>query len=308
MTPPSPPTLDRLARANPVIVDEERGHSPVAQTALARILASERDGRRRRPFGRRRGIPIVAIAALLVIGGGAVAATDPLGLFRSPNPGTAIYGVDPSRHVRPPTETSIACPAHPGPVLRCGAGLGGQRYMLIDHVESNGGSRLTRANMLRALEQERRSGLFPARTVRRVEADLAAVSDGFLAHLREMLRFGTLSTSLTSASGRPVAPPPGVPALIVCEPDGSTLGCRDLNGDDHAAIGSGIYQALPSAGWLPAPPHQPDPGWELEVAILGRPPTPAELRFMTDLLRVTTTSSGATPSRPQRVAPRASSG
>jgi hypothetical protein len=76
-----------------------------------------------------------------------------------------------------------------------------------------------------------------------------------------------------------------------------------MNGDDQAPVGAGIYVAMRERDWRPAPPHQPDSTWQLEVAILGHPPTAAELRFEIDLVRYGTTSSGASPAGPQRVAP-----
>ncbi len=39
--------------------------------------------------------------------------------------------------------------------------------------------------------------------------------------------------------------PADVPAVIVCEPADRNLSCQDLNGDQNAAVGSGIYTAVP---------------------------------------------------------------
>lgn len=303
MTAPSPPSLVRLARANPAPVEAERGRSAHAKATLERILATERGpstGRAIR-WRRRHKMLVLSFAALLIIGGGAVAATDPLGIFRSPNPGSALFSVDPNRHVTPPTEWQVSCPASRSAVPRCAPGLGGQRYQLLDNVESNGSQNLTRSRMQRALAQERRSGQLAAAAERRLLADLAAVSDSDLARLRELFSFGTLSTGPTTLRGHVVAPPPGVPELIVCEPAGAALSCRDLNGDDNAPIGAGIYQGVPSADWRPAPPHQPDPDSSLEAAILGGPPTKSEERLLMDLFRYATVSgrSGA-PRRVQR--------
>jgi len=302
MTVQLPPTLERLARANPARPDDSLGESPVARAALERILATERrpelaaPHRRPRRHGHR--LAIVLVAALLLAVGGAVAATDPFGLFRSPNPGTAIFGVDQSRRVTPPTEQNIACPHTAGQTFTCATGLSGQRYMLTDHVPSR--PTLTRKYMLAALDQEVRQDRLSAQGVRQLDADLAAVSDEFLARFNEMMDFGTYSVGFTSTGTPARVPPAGVPSLLICESTGATLRCRDMNGDDSAAVGSGIYAAQPAADWRPAPPHQPDPGYQLEVAILGHPPTTAELRFEIDLLRYGTTSSG-TSSRPPRV-------
>lgn len=329
MTIQLPPTLERVARANPVRPDDELGQRAAAQATLARIMADDRPASDARPAaderlspdglsasddvsdargasdaraaarGRRwragwhgRRLAIVLAAALLLAVGAAVAATDPFGLFRSPNPGSAIFGIDPSRHVVPPTEFHIACP-HPGSgTFACGSRLTGQRYMLLNHVESNGPP-ITRAAMQAALRKGRRQGRLSAPAVRRLTEDLAGVSDHFLSRLNVMFRFGTYSTNLTPEGTRRLAPPPGVPSLLICEPAGAVLRCGDMNGDGAAAIGSGIYQALPAPDWRPAPPQQPDPGWQLEVAILGHPPTAAEQRLLIDLLSYGTTSSSS---------------
>jgi hypothetical protein len=308
MTVKLPPTLERVARANPVRPDEERGQTPAAQDTLARILAGKHPGEDTRPaelaLGRRAGwhgrrLAVVLLAALLLAVGGAVAATGPFGLFRSPNPGSAIFGIDTTRHVTPPTRFHITCPHPSAQVFNCGARLRGQRFMLLDHVQSNGPT-LTRGAMEAALRRERQQGQLSAAGAKRLKDDLAAVSDDFIARLNVMFRFGTYSTNLTPEGTRRLAPPAGVPSLLICEPAGALLRCRDMNGDDAAAIGSGIYQALPAPDWRPAPPQQPDPGWQLEVAILGHPPTAAEQRFLIDLLRYGTTSSSSS-SSPTRV-------
>ena len=297
MTVELPPTLKRLARVNPVPPDDALGESPVARAALERILATERSAPRRRAARHGRRMLIVVLAALLLAVGAAVAATDPFGLFRDPNPGSAIFGVDPSRHVTPPTEFHIACPHPTSPVVACGAHLTAQRYMLVDHVLSPGPT-LSRARMAAAIRTGLRKGQISAQGARRLESDLAAVSDEFLARFNESMRFGTFSDSLTSSGGK--APPAGVPSLLICQPAGAALSCRDMNGDDSAAVGSGIYTALPAPGWRPAPPHQPDPSYQLEVAILGHRPTAAEMRFEIDLVRYGTTSSGSSSTQPQR--------
>jgi hypothetical protein len=64
-----------------------------------------------------------------------------------------------------------------------------------------------------------------------------------------------------------------------------------MNGDDSAAVGSGIYAAQPAPDWRPAPPRQLDSGYQLKVAILGRAPTATELRFESDLSRYAGSSS-----------------
>ncbi|HJS94964.1 MAG TPA: hypothetical protein VJ741_11930 [Solirubrobacteraceae bacterium] len=127
-------------------------------------------------------------------------------------------------------------------------------------------------------------------------------SDDFIARFNVMMHFGTYSSGV-GAGGSQRVPPVGVPSLLVCETAGSALSCRDMNGDDSAPVGGGIYAAVPAPDWRPAPPQQPDSGCDLEVAILGHAPTPAELRFETGLARYGTTSSGASPARPRRAPP-----
>jgi hypothetical protein len=292
------PTLERVARANPVRADDQLAHGAVAQATLERILATERPAARPRRRPRRHGhrLAIVLVAALLLAVGGAVAATDPFGLFRSPNPGSAFFGIDPSRHVTPPRTPQIGCPNTSASSFACAADLRGQRYRLTDHVWSPGPP-LTRSYMLAALRKEVRQGQLSAQGSRRLQHDLAAVSDQFLARFNVMMRYGTYSTSLTPTGSR--VPPTGVPSLLVCESAGSALRCRDMNGDDSAAIGSGIYVAVPAPDWRPAPPRQPDSSGDLDIA-LGRRPTAAELRFLVDLVRYGTTSGGASPAQPRR--------
>jgi hypothetical protein len=302
MTVQLPESLERLSRANPARPDDELGRRPAAQATLARILATERGAARRRARRRGHRLAIVLVAALLLAVGGAVAATDPFGLFRSPNPGSAFFGIDRTRHVKPPTEQSIACPRTTGQAFACGTGLSGQHYSLTDHVWSPGPP-LTRSYMLGALRKEARQGQISAQGEKRLEGDIAAVSDEFLARFNEMMRFGTYSTSFAPTGTQARVPPAGVPSLLICESAGTTLRCRDMNGDDSAAIGSGIYAAQPAPDWRPAPAQQPDPGWQVEVAILGHAPTAAELRFEIDLVKYGTTSSSASSAQPRRVSP-----
>ena len=299
MTVKLPPTLERLSRANPVQPDDSLGESPAGRAALQRILATDRSARRPAKPRRFRGhggrLAIVLLAAGLLAVGGAVAATDPFGLFRSTNPGTAVFGVDPSRHVKPPTVSDIACPSTGGQTFDCGADLSGQRYTLVDHVFSN--PTITRALMLGAIRQERRAGQISASGAERLDADIAAVSDEFIARFNVMMHFGTFSTSFGSGSK---VPPVGVPSLLVCESAGTALSCRDMNGDDSAPVGGGIYAAEPAPDWRPAPPQQSNSTWQLEVAILGHPPTPAELRFEIDLVRYGTSSGSGSQAHPRR--------
>ena len=206
MTPQLPPTLARVARSNPVRPDDDLGLEPAAQATLARILATDRPVQRRHAERRSRRVLIVALAALLLLAvGGGLAATDPFGMFRSPNPGSALYGVDSSRHVKPPTAYFIQCPRTTGNSFGCGAKLSGTRYELIDHIESNNADVLTRSNLKAAILQARAHGQITAAMAARFDRDLAAVSDGFLAAFRTMARYQQLGTSMSRVP-RPACP------------------------------------------------------------------------------------------------------
>ncbi|HET6866806.1 MAG TPA: hypothetical protein VFH80_12885 [Solirubrobacteraceae bacterium] len=141
-------------------------------------------------------------------------------------------------------------------------------------------------------------GRVPAASARRLDADIAALSDDFIARFNVMSHFGTYISGAAGGSQR--VPPVGVPSLLVCQTAGRALSCRDLNGDDSAPVGGGIYAAVPAPDWRPAPPHQSDSTWDLEVAILGHAPTAAELRFEMDLVRYGTTSHSSSSARPRR--------
>jgi hypothetical protein len=289
-----PPSLERLARSNPIEVDDELGYRPDAQAVLAKILASERAraGRARR---RRRGrVLTVVFASLLVGAGAAVAATDPFGFWRSSSPDTALYGVNPSRQVHGSTPAVIRCAPTGSSAVRCGAGLSGQAYQLVDRIQAP--SALTRAAITRYLLQSVQRGQLSASGERRVRADLAAVSDTFLARLSEAMRFGTYGGGNGSS-----VPPPGVPMWLVCEPTGTAIACRDLNGDEDAAVGGGVYMALPAANWVPLSSTGGGASHAnalLMTAIFGGGLTPAETRLLGDLATAgTQTTSGGGPTQ-----------
>lgn len=247
-----PPILDRLARANPAGLDEELGNTAHARAALERILSTPAADLPRHPARRHsRRTLVLCLAVLLVMAAAALAATDPFHLFRSSAPDSALYGVDDSRTVATPTATEIGCSTPAATALRCAAALAGQRYLLAGPVQRSDAQGLTRANLVRVLHQQLARGAVSPAAARRFEDDLAAVSDTFLARLREVLRYGTISGGLGFAGHR--VPPPGVPAFIVCDYAGSGLSCRDLNGDGNAAVGSGIYMAIPNRSWRAAP-------------------------------------------------------
>jgi len=276
-----PSSLARLARSNPVELDDDLGRQPAAQAVLSEILATKRavPGRTRRAWSAR--AVTIAFASLLVGAGAAVAATDPFGLWRSSSPGTARYSVDPARHVATSTPSLIRCAAAGSAGSRCGAQVSGQAYELIDRIQAP--TALTRGAMTAALLQRVRGGQISTATQTGFRADLAAVSDAFFARLNEAMRFGTVGGGGTSV------PPRGVPLWLVCEPAAATIACRDLNGDERAAVGSGVYMALPARDWVAASDSGPfgndstGATTQLMTAIFGGQLTPPEARLLRDL-------------------------
>ena len=92
-------------------------------------------------------------------------------------------------------------------------------------------------------------------------------------------------------------------------PAASGLSCQNLNGDEHAPVGAGIYGALPTRSWRyeRVPPENSNlpPGVTF---------TRAEYRVLFDLLRLATvtrsagTGSGTATQAPARRSPRTSGG
>ena len=292
----TPDTLERLRAANPAVTREEDGRDPVARAALARILAGDGASGKVPPPRRRvpRGLALV-LAALVVGAGAAVAATDPFG-WRSSNPSSAQYRVNPALHVRTPKAQEITCrPAAAG--FRCRPGLTGQTYIQGETIPAPAHG-LTRARFEAGLERSLANGTATPAQAKRFRADLAAVPDSFFTELELASRY------VTYGGGTGRVPPPGVPAFLVCEDAARALACQNLNGDENAPVGAAIYQALPARDWRPGPSRQ---------SFSGLPPgitfTRAEYRVLFDLLKTARAvhSSGprATPVAHPGSAPRA---
>ncbi len=300
------PSLKRLAAANPVAIDERLGRSPGAQAQLARILATERDAPRGRWRMPRRRVVGVLIAATVLAGCGAVLrATDPFGFWRSSTPGTALFAVDPALHATAPKASEIGCRLTGGVTLACSAAAGGIRYRLIDRTFSpvTGGTLIARSSLLRIIDSGVAHRQLSATAARRLRLDIAAVPDAFFTALREMERFQSMQSGASAANGKALVPPADVPVLIVCQQQHAAIGCRNLNGDEQAPIGAGIYGAEPAADWVTNASTSVDTpqgtGERMVVAILGHPFTAAEVRLLVDLARqarpVTTHSRGGRP-------------
>ncbi len=301
-----PDTMRRLRAANPAAVDRDRGHEPVAQAAMQRILEEPSAA----PAARRRaGRPhaLVLVFAVLVLGvGGALAATDPMGWW-SGNPSEAHYHVNTNLRVRTPTAQQIRCRTSGTGQFRCtpaqencyqvgqqasscrlsGAGL---PYMKIDAIPAPPSRALfSRAGFEKAISKALSARTMTSAQAAHFHADLARVPDSFFAELWLAGQYGSYGSGDNTRDGKTLVPPVGQPSMLVCTDAGRGLSCRDLNGDTSAPIGAGVYSAEPGHGWrwVPGPRY-----------IGGLPPgirfTRNEYQVLIDVVRFsTTTSSGA---------------
>jgi len=316
--------LARLRAGNPVPVEPDHGRTTAATATLARILqepiseATEEcpDGRSRgrRPGGRivarssRR--LIVVLAAAFIAGGAAFAATDPLGWWGA-NPTYAKYGSDPTVHVRTPAAQTLVCSRPGGGVLRCvpatwtprslkplvrGHPSIGQPYSFAFAITPPARG-ITRRRLLAYIASRRAAGKITAAAAGRFRADLAAVPDSFFTELEYADRYATFGGGGETRDGLTQVPPPGIPSTIVCEPAAGGLSCQDLNGDEHAPVGAGIYGAIPTRSWryerVPPENSSLPPGITF---------TRAEYRVLMDMLRFSTMtrSSGTRSGTPTR--------
>ena len=293
MTSQLPPSLARLVAANPVTADKRCTLAPAAQAVLARILATERDSVRRRWWPRRRVITILVVATVLA-GCGALRAADPFGFWRSAAPGTAQYGVNPAAHVRAPSASQIGCRITGSAALSCRPGGSGIRYLMISQTVTAAPRQLTRQTALRAIAKGLAVGRLSATGSRRLRADIMAVPGSFFAAYEELGRFETMGAGNYGANGKQLVPPHGIPILTACQQLGARIECRNLNGDEHAPVGTGIYAAVPAANWVSLPTESLRASYasseRLIIAVLGHPFTAVELRFMVDLARYATVS------------------
>jgi hypothetical protein len=295
MTSQLPPSLVRLAAANPVVADQSRGLAPGAQAVLARILETERESARRiRRPGRRRVVAVLIVATALAGCGAALRAADPFGFWRSAAPGTARYGVNPAVHVRAPSASEIGCSLKGSAGLTCRPGGRGIRYVMISDTITASPRQLTRQTALRAVEKGRAKGTLSSGGARRLRADILAVPGSFFAAILELGRFQTFSAGSSGPNGKELVPPRGVPIVIACAQLRASIECRNLNGDEHAPVGAGIYAAERASNWVSRPTESLQAAYasseRLIVAVLGHPLTTVELRLLIDLGRYGTVS------------------
>lgn len=308
--------LVRLRAANPAPVDPDRGRTAAATATLARILQEPIDEtiearpdrhRRARQAGRRKLTRssrrlLVVLAVALTAGGAAFAATDPLGWW-SANPTFAKYGSNPTIHVHTPTTPEIACtPA--GNVLHCtparfepasgvelvnGHRSSAQVYAFADAIPAPAKG-FTRHALLAYIASRRAAGAMSPAQAAHVRADIAAVPDSFFTEFELGSRYGTYGVGGQTRNGLTLVPPPGIPTLVVCEPAGRGLSCQNLNGDEHAPVGAGVYGAMTARNWRFE---------RVAPASYGLPPgfsfTRAEYRVLADMVRYATVSHTSGP-------------
>jgi hypothetical protein len=283
---PTSDTLSRLSAASPARVDPDRGKSAIAQAALERILADRGTNDAAAPAPRRRPSPrgLALVLAALVIGvGGAVAATDPFG-WRSNNPDRAQYGVNPVLHVRTPSAQEIRCRPASTTGFRCHPGVSGQTYERFDAIRPPAGSAFGRGHITASITRELAAGKITAAAGAKLRADLSGLPDSFFTELQVASRFGTYG----GGSDQARVPPAGVPEYLVCETAGRSLACQNLNGDESAPIGAGVYSANPASDWRPAPPHRRETFLPPGITF-----TTAEYRFLIDLVKLSTSTSSS---------------
>ena len=283
-------TMSRLASANPVRADDELGRSPDAQATLRQILAEDRAPDRPAPAARR-GVSgsrrLVAVLAVLVLGAGtAVAATNPFGWW-SRNPQTARYQTDLNRRVTPPTAKAVNCRPLTGGLFRCGSQLSGRPYRLIDHVQGVHSNPFSRSAITASVNQALQAGRITPAIANRIREDLTHVSDQYLTTLYTPHGYGSYGLGQPD-TGRGQVPPAGVPSFLACQMSAGKIICRNLNGDQAALAGSGIYEASPTADWRPAPAARTQPSTPARAT-----PTPAQMQLLSDILHYLTTSTSS---------------
>jgi hypothetical protein len=236
---------------------------------------------------------IVLVAAAVTAGGAAFAATDPLG-WGNASPTSADYGSNPGVHVHAPTARQIAC-SPSGAVLRCSPAtvelpsgvelVNGHRssaelYSLTDKIRPPFRG-FTRHSLLAYIADRRAARDISLAQAARFRADVAAVPDSFFTEFALESRYGTYSLGGETRNGLTLAPPPGTPPVVVCEPRFRGLTCQNLNGDDRAPVGAGVYIAVTARTWRyqRLPPDKTPPGF---------PFTRAEYRVISDMVQFAT--------------------
>ena len=174
-----------------------------------------------------------------------------------------------------------------------------QLYTRIDSIRPPAHG-FTRQALLAYIAHRRKAGAMTIAQAARFRADIAAVPDSLFSEYTFATRYGTYGAGGETRHGLTLVPPPGIPSLLVCQTAGPTLSCQNLNGDAHAPIGAGVYQANTTRNWRYEHVSPENAGLLPGISF-----THAEYRVLIDMLRfatVTTTASSAgsvTPAHPR---------
>jgi hypothetical protein len=271
------------------------------------LLSSARvdSGRLRAARRRRRWVAGLALAAVVLPTGAAIAARELnlLPFLQTHDRNTARYSVDQSRVYGGGSPPALDCPAAgPGRFVCTPRGLaaGTRAYVLAARVIAQ--PELTRAGMMAQLATAEDNGV-SKKEVDRVRGDLARVSDDFIRSLNLIVSIETIAGD-QQVSGHPdleLVPPAGVPTWIVCQQESKrAFLCRTLAASANVPVNTPIYELRPSNDWhaIPKPKQQPLELRRLVAAILGRQPTQDEIHVLLDLVRVASVSGSSGPHNP----------
>ena len=216
--------------------------------------------------------------AVVMIGGGAVAAADPFGWW-SADHNTARYAVAFETTVTGPSASRLVCHGS-----ACAPDApSGRAYSRMGAVQAVPADRLTAASLRAAIAREAAGGQLSAADAARARAVVDAAPGDAFAQARQALAFGSLTADVTADDGKVIVPPAGVPEFLACGGAVGQLTCRDLNGDTAVPVGTVIYRADPTGEWR-ADPAAPGPTrWPSELGL-----SPAATRLLRVLLQLAT--------------------
>jgi len=305
------------------------GYDPIVARALDQLVAgieSDPDetlrrarvaaqGLKRRRATRVRRTAILALAALVLLIGAAVAGarSDLLPWFGDDSTrAVATFSVDYSRTSRGPAPDALLCPdpgpgslncsVYPGPApdrLLCpDAGPGSfncpearlpssarPTYLVAMRVEPRDVT-FSRDLILRGLAASEKNGRIEHATAERIRRELAAVSDDFISAWGLLMSVQSVhgSNPVPERPGFELVPPSGVPMWIACRTSGGGFSCHDLASSENVAVGTPLYELRATPDWIVVREKWPGPadGNRLFQAVLGRDPTPAEARLLLD--------------------------
>lgn len=282
----------------------------------ARLAAQ---GMKKRRAVRLRRTAILALAALLLLAGAALAAShfDVFPWLDQSNRSTATFSIDSSQTYHWPAADVLVCPQARAGAFSCSIGAfqpkGRRTYLLAERVSAQ--PKVSRRFYLEALATAERKRQVDHAAAQRFRRDVAAVGDDFFSGLALLIGVESVGGD-EQAPGRPgfeLVPPAGVPMWIACEASGrSSFDCHPLAESRNVPVGTPLYFLESSSDWvaIPRQSHRPVDVELLFRAVLGRDLTPAEERLLLDLTTTGEASGGsgtgsvhAEPTKPQHGSP-----